>query len=183
MNTNTVVNKKISIKTQTLAAILAIASAVVFPQFFHVLGRISGVENALGELFLPMHFPIILAGLLAGPYVGAISGMLSPVISFYLTGMPNAVLLPFMIVELCVYGLTAGFLRDYKIPATVKVLITQILGRLIRGIVILLAVYVFSSSKINPAIILTSIPKGVFGIVLQLAVIPLITYRVKNNNV
>ena len=66
----------LSFKAQTLATIAAIVGAVVVPQFFHMLGAISGLGTALGETFLPMHLPIILVGLLAGPYAGAIAGLL-----------------------------------------------------------------------------------------------------------
>ena len=110
--TNTYAKPKLSVKTQTLATIVAIVAAVVLPQLFHLMGAVSGLGTALGETFLPMHLPIILAGLLAGPYVGAIAGVLSPLISFALTGMPTAAMLPFMMIELFVYGLTSGLLRN-----------------------------------------------------------------------
>lgn len=87
----------LSFKAQTLATIAAIVGAVVVPQFFHMLGAISGLGTALGETFLPMHLPIILVGLLAGSYAGAIAGLLGPAASFALSGMPvvQFVLLPF----------------------------------------------------------------------------------------
>ena len=49
---------------------LLTAVGLVLPQAFHVFGQ------GVGMAFLPMHLPIILAGLLAGPYVGAIAGLL-----------------------------------------------------------------------------------------------------------
>ena len=36
------------------------------------------------------------------------AGALSPAVSFALTGMPRPALLPFMVLELAVYGLCAG---------------------------------------------------------------------------
>lgn len=97
--------------------------------------------TSLGETFLP----IIPVGLLAGQYAGAISGLLGPLCSFALSGMPSAVMLPFMMVELCVYGLTAGILRNVKLPTIVKVVIAQIAGRAVRAGAILLEVNVFGS--------------------------------------
>ncbi|RKY70366.1 MAG: ECF transporter S component, partial [Candidatus Latescibacterota bacterium] len=41
-----------------------------------------------GKVFLPMHFPVIVAGLLFGPFSGLLVGLFSPVLSFLLTGMP-----------------------------------------------------------------------------------------------
>jgi hypothetical protein len=171
---------KLSVKTQTLATSGAIVGAVVLPQLFHVMGAMSGLGTALGETFLPMHLPVILVGLLAGPYAGAVSGLLSPLVSFALTGMPTAAMLPFMMIELCCYGLFSGLLRNVNIPTIVKVLLTQIGGRAVRAVAILFATYVLGSTKIPVSIIWTSIVAGIFGIVLQWALLPLIVYRVEN---
>ena len=176
----TYAKQKLSVKTQALAAIGAVAAAVILPQIFHLMGAISGTGTALGETFLPMHLPIILAGLLAGPYVGAASGLLAPLFSFALTGMPNAAMLPFMMIELCVYGLTSGLLLNVKMPTFAKVVVAQVAGRGVRAIAILLAVYAFESNAISVAVIWNSVAAGVFGIALQWAFIPLIVYRVKN---
>ena len=173
---------RLSFKKQTLAAIAAVAGAVILPQIFHVMGALSGLGTALGEAFLPMHLPIILVGLLAGAYAGAAAGLTAPLISFALTGMPNSVMLPFMMIELCVYGLSAGLLRNVKMNSLLKVLISQLAGRLVRAAAILFAVYALKNTPINPATILTSVYKGIFGLALQWTLIPLIIYRVENGN-
>lgn len=171
---------KLSIKTQTIAALAAIAGAVAVPQLFHALGAVSGLGTALGETFLPMHLPIILVGLLAGPYAGAVAGLLGPLASFALSGMPGAAMLPFMMLELCAYGLFAGLLRNVKVPTIAKVLIVQIAGRAIRAAAILISVYAIGSSKIPTSIIWSSILTGLPGIILQLCLIPLIDFRVNS---
>lgn len=102
---------RLSIQRQSLATALAIIGAVAVPQLFHAVGAVSGLGTALGVAFLPMHLPVILVGLLAGPYAGAVSGLLGPVAGFVLSGMPGPMKLPFMMVELCAYGLIAGLLR------------------------------------------------------------------------
>lgn len=175
--------ERLSIKMQTLYTIGALIAAVALPQLFHLMGALSGVDTALGEIFLPMHLPIILVGLLAGPYAGALSGLFAPLLSFALTAMPKAGLLPFMMIELFVYGLTAGLLRNVKMPAIVKVLIAQVSGRAVRAIAILLSVNVFHHNAVPVSIIYSSILTGIFGLVLQWALIPLIVYRVENRNV
>lgn len=172
----------LSVKTQVLATILAIIGAVVVPQFFHVLGRSAGMGTALGEIFLPMHLPIILVGLLAGPWVGAISGALGPLASFLLSGMPGPAMLPFMMIELCAYGLVAGLLRTVKMPTIAKVVIAQLAGRALRAIAIVIAVYAFGFTRISVATIWTSLYVGLFGLVLQWALLPLIVYRVENSS-
>ncbi|MCM1334537.1 MAG: ECF transporter S component [Bacteroides sp.] len=177
---NALQKPRLSVKAQTLATLAAIVAAVAVPQIFHVIGSISGMGTSLGETFLPMHLPIILVGLLAGPYVGAISGLLGSALSFLLTGMPGATMLPFMMIELFVYGLTAGLLRNVKLPAVVKVLIVQVAGRLIRAGAILLAVYAFGNESIKVATIWNSIATGLFGLVLQWVLLPLILFRVEH---
>ena len=126
-----------------------------------------------------MHLPIILVGLLAGPYAGAVSGFLAPLVSFAMSGMPMINMLPFMVIELCVYGLCAGLLRTAKIPTIVKVLISQIAGRAIRAMAILTSVFAFGNENIKVAVIWTSITAGILGILLQLVLIPLIVSAVE----
>lgn len=170
---------RLSMKAQTLAALAAIAGAVAIPQLFHVMGAISGLGTALGETFLPMHLPILLVGLLAGPWAGAAAGLLGPLCSFALSGMPGVVMLPFMMAELCAYGLFAGLMRRTSLPVFVQVLTAQIAGRIVRAGAVLVGVYAFGSSVAVKTIWMSSVI-GVFGIVLQWTLLPLLVYRVEN---
>ena len=174
----TVAVKKTSIKAQAIGTVIALISAVALPQIVHVIGAVSGMGTSLGEALLPMHLPIILAGLLGGSYVAGIAGLLSPLLSFALTGMPTSAMLPFMMIELCAYGICAGLLKDVKIPTIAKVLIAQIAGRAVRGIAIVIGFYALNTA-IAPTAIFTSILTGLFGILLQLVIIPLAVYRLK----
>lgn len=174
----TLSKRKITLKTQIVTAACAVISAVTLPQLIHMVGAVTGHGTSLGEMLLPMHLPVILAGLLAGPYAAGIAGLLSPLISFGLTGMPALVMLPFMMIELMVYGLCAGVLRNKKIPEIAKVLITQIIGRTVRAAVILIGFYGLGT-VVAPAVILTSIKIGFVGIVIQLLVIPFIVRSAK----
>ncbi len=184
MNSITIANKSVkpnlSIKTQTLATIAAIVSAVALPQVFHVIGSVSGYGTVPGEIFLPMHLPIILVGLLAGPYAGAVSGAFAPVISCFLTGMPGIIMLPFMMIELCIYGLSAGLLRKTGIPVLGKVLISQVAGRMVRGAAIFFAVYALGNTMVSTSTILSSIVTGLPGLIIQWCMLPLVTYYVEN---
>ena len=167
---------RLSIKAQTAAAAAAVVGSVALPQVFHVLGALSGLGTALGEIFLPMHLPIMLVGLLAGPYAGAVAGLLAPAVSFGLTAMPGAAMLPFMMIELCVYGLLAGLLRNVNAPTLAKVIAVQVGGRAVRAAAILLAVDVLHISKLPVSIILTSIKTGAFGLALQWVLLPLLVF-------
>ncbi|MCR4842196.1 MAG: ECF transporter S component [Eubacterium sp.] len=164
-------------KTRTVATVGAIVMAVALPQLFHVAGRLLGVGTALGETFLPMHIAIFAVGLLAGTYVGGIAGLLAPLVSCLLTGMPAYAMLPFMMIELASYGLISGALSDKNIPTIVKLLIAQIGGRAIRAVALLIGFYGFST-QIPPITALTSIKTGLPGLLIQWVTIPLVMYFV-----
>ena len=172
------IHQKLSIKVQTVGALIALVSAVALPQAIHAVGAASGMGTSLGEALLPMHLPVILAGLLAGPCAAGIAGLLSPLVSFLLTGMPSAAILPFMMLELCVYGVCAGLLRNVRMPAVLKVLVIQLSGRAIRAAAILIAFYGMGGT-VQPSVIFTSVAAGLMGIILQLVIIPLAVYRFK----
>lgn len=176
----TAAKPRLSVKSQTIAALAAIVGAVAVPQLFHALGALSGLGTALGEAFLPMHLPIFLVGLLAGPYAGAVAGLLGPLVSFAVSGMPGAVMLPFMMIELGAYGLFAGLLRNAKLPTIVKVLAVQVGGRAVRAAAILISVYGFGNERVDASAIWTSISAGLCGLALQWALLPLLVYRAEN---
>ena len=95
---------------QLLAALFAAAAAVALPQLIHLISGAAGHGTMLGEMLLPMHLPVIAVGLVAGPLAGVVSGLAAPIVSYLLCGMPLAVMVPFIAIELCTYGLLAGLL-------------------------------------------------------------------------
>ena len=74
-----------TIKKMVMTAI-CIALCVVLPLLFH------WVPNA-GSVFLPMHIPVLLCGLLCGWPYGLVCGLLGPLVSSF-TGMPPLPVLP-----------------------------------------------------------------------------------------
>ncbi|MFA4998935.1 MAG: ECF transporter S component, partial [Candidatus Paceibacterota bacterium] len=80
-------------------------SAVFFPWLLHQF-------NLAGPQFLPMHFFILIAGFLFGWRTGLVVGVLSPLMSYGITHMPSITILPEVILELAVYGLVIGILRE-----------------------------------------------------------------------
>ena len=166
-----------TVKGRILLTLVAMAGSVALPQLVHLAGKASGVGSAFGELLLPMHFFVLLAGLLAGPAVGAATGACAPLISFLLSGMPKAAVLPFMTVELIGYGLTAGLLSKTKMPSICKLLIAQVSGRLLRTLATLVAVGVFGRTNVSVASVWTAVGAGLVGILLQWCILPLVLYR------
>ena len=60
---------------------LLVAVGVLLPQVFHIFG-----SSAAGMVFLPMHIPVLIGGLLLGPMSGLCIGVAAPLISFGITG-------------------------------------------------------------------------------------------------
>lgn len=83
---------------------LLLAMGVALPIVFHMM-------PFGGRIFLPMHIPAFLAGLLLGPFSGLIVGAGSPLLSMLITGRPPVFLMLPMLFELATYGVIAGLLR------------------------------------------------------------------------
>lgn len=172
----------LSMKAQTVATVLAIVAAVVVPQWFHWLGIVSGAGKTPGVAFSPMHLPIILVGFLAGPLAGAVSGLLGPVAAHVFSGMPTAAQLPFMMIELLGYGLSAGLLRTVRVPLVVSTLLSLLCGRVLRMLACVVAFYALGNESVSPLGIWRSVPSCLPGIVLQLAFVPLVVYWAEHRN-
>ncbi|MBW3092190.1 ECF transporter S component [Bifidobacterium sp. 82T10] len=171
-----------SVKFQTAAAIIAVVAAVALPQVFHVAGAALGLGTMIGQTLLPMHLPVLLVGLLAGPFAGLATGALAPIASFALTGMPMAPMVPFMIIELASYGLFAGLLRGVRLPATVpsplgwlaKLVGAQIAGRIVDALAIAVAVSLLGNTSMTVASVAAAVVTGLPGLVLQWVLVPVV---------
>ncbi len=112
---------------------LCLALCVVLPIVFHIIPE-------GGSLFSPMHIPVFICGLACGGVWGLVCGILGPVLSSFITGMPNAAYLPPMLVELAAYGLITGammhFVRTGRLYADLYISLgtAMILGRVLAGL-------------------------------------------------
>ena len=165
--------KLVSTKDLALGG-LFLALGVIVPQAFHLVGMTAG------QIFLPMHIPVMFAGFFTGPLIGLIAGILSPVLSSLITGMPPVPGLYFMIFELGAYGLSAGLLfRKYKINVYISLILSMFFGRLVYGLVLLGAVHVLGISALSKISIVGATVTGVPGLVIQLVFIPAVVYLVE----
>jgi len=161
---------KFDLKSLVFAA-LCVAIGIVLPQFFH------SVPNA-GSVFLPMHIPVLLCGFLcAWPYA-LLCGIVTPVLSHFITGMPPTAVLPAMVCELAVYGLVSALLFRFVRPKNLVVrtyiaLVGAMLaGRLVAGI---LKALIFNVGKYSlNAWVTSSFVTALPGIVILLVLIPAI---------
>ena len=150
------------------AAFLALG--ILFPTIFHLLAL-------PGKILLPMHVPIFLGALTLGPIPGLIIGVLAPILSSLLTGMPPMIpMVPIMVFELAAYGFFAGLLYE-KYPKNIflPLIGAMVIGRFVAGFAAYLVFNIFNMEKINIlTFIASSFVKGMPGIIMILILVPLL---------
>lgn len=137
-----------------------------------------------GPAFLPMHIPVLIGSMLLGPASGLLIGMVTPVLSSVLTGMPPTFpMLPIMFFELAVYGLVAGYLyKTLKLNVIVSLVLAMIAGRIAAGIVVFVLAQFFGFQGPGPIpFIQGAIITGLPGIVIQLVLVPIVVNLVRRN--
>ncbi|MCD8075496.1 MAG: ECF transporter S component [Lachnospiraceae bacterium] len=145
-----------------------------------ILPFFTGQIPAIGKMLCPMHFPVLLCGLIAGWQYGLIVGFFLPLARSFLFGVP--VLFPggiAMAFELATYGLVIGYLYEHSrwqcVKALYRCLLTaMVAGRLVWGAarVLLLGIGggTFTWELFLSGALLNAIP----GIILQLILVPAI---------
>ena len=165
-------------KTKKLtSAAMCLALGIVLPQAFHV------IPNA-GSILLPMHIPVLICGFIAGPIYGLIVGFLTPLISHVVFSMPLAFMLPQMLAELSVYGLSAGLfskwihIKNEIVNNYIVLILSMIIGRIIYGVLNML---VFKTGEYSLSIWLSAaFITGLPGISIQLLIIPLLVKMIQH---
>ena len=191
-------NARFHTRTITGTALL-LAMGVVLPVVFHAfpLG---------GRIFLPMHIPVLIAGLVLGPVPGLLVGAGTPVVSALVTGRPPVFYMVPMVFELATYGVVAGLLRPKlasmidrraargrldprslfgRIASTgTGAVVAALAGAMVAGRVVWLAVVVWMApllgiSARTAAAALAALGAGWTGLVIQLAIIPAIVRAIE----
>lgn len=150
---------------------ICMALCVILPMAMHF-------SESAGIMFSPMHIPVLLCGLICGPQFGFLCGLIGPLLSSFIIGMPVMARLPGMMCELAIYGLIAGLLmkfihtRKIYIDIYISLITAMLIGRIIGGIV---NAFIFMAGSYSwtmwvTGYFVTCIP----GIILQLALIPII---------
>ena len=171
---NTIRKTATKITKEGAFILLTVVSAVILPQILHGVGAALGLGGALGQMLLPMYLPVLILGFYRGAVPGAIVGLLAPLVSFAITGMPDAAVLHFITVELVATGLVAGILAKVRFPAILRVLSVQIVSKIIRLSVHAISLYA-TVGAVSTSVIFAGILTSVPGILIQLA---LVTYLI-----
>ena len=173
-----VILKYTGIRSYILTGVFVLLSVAV-PWVFHQF-------HLGGATFLPMHIFVFIAGLLFGWRAGLAVGLLTPLASYIVSGMPVLRILPQIVVELSVYGMVAGILREkFNLRVAWSLLGAMIAGRLALCLGALL-IYLMASMVYSPLgleanpffVVWSAIKQGWPGIVIQLALIPAVVWLV-----
>ena len=130
-------------------------------------------------VFLPMHIPVLLCGLICGWPYGLVCGLVGPFLSSVITGMPPAAMLPSMMIECasygCVTGLMMKFVRTGRPYADlyISMVTAMVLGRVIAG---LAKAWILAPGTPPFAWVTTSLVAGIPGIIIQLVVMPTVIF-------
>lgn len=138
-----------------------------------------------GVMISPMHIPVLTAGITVGPVSGFITGLLCPVLNYFIGGNMKINSLISMSVELPVYGLVSGVLmkvsnkhsKHEMVNVYVSLIIAMIAGRIAGGFMqgVVLGTEGYSLAVWVSAYFIATLP----GIIIQLIVIPAVYYALK----
>ena len=149
-----------------------IALCYALPLAFHSVG--------LGSILSPMHIPVLLCGLVCGSGPGFVCGLLGPILSSLLSGMPPMPMLVRMLPELGVYGLVGGLtmmrVRTGTLTADVYVslIAAMVAGRIAGGIATAIFFAVTSGVYSLGLWFASYFTESVPGIVAHLVLVPVL---------
>jgi LytS/YehU family sensor histidine kinase len=153
--------------------------AVFVPWVFHQF-------HLAGPTFLPMHIFVLIAGLLFGWRAGLLVGLFTPLVSYFVSGLPAINVLPQVVIEVTAYGLIAGMLREKYHLRTIWSLLGAIIGGRMALLLAISLVYFIGGQSYSPlgpeanplASFWSTVKQGWPGIVIQLISIPAIIWLV-----
>ena len=158
---------------------------VVLTALFIALGltlpMITANVPMIGNMLLPMHFPIIICGLICGAGYGALAGVITPLLRSFIFGMPP--LFPIataMAFELAAYGAVAGLvyvvIQKSKGSVYPALIISMLSGRAVWGVVTFILFRMMGKTLTLQMFIAGAFTNAVPGIVGQLIIIPVLMY-------
>jgi hypothetical protein len=158
-----------SVRALSINGVLLFTAAILLPVAAHLTGLPVRV-------LLPMHWPVIFAGLVYGWRGGAIVGLAAPGLSFLISGMPLPAVLPAMTLELTCYGALSGLLRQTaRWSAPLATGAALVAGRLVFALA--MALTLAASTGGFAAYAGSALLPGLPAAVAQIALLPLLARR------
>lgn len=165
---------------KTLLAAMLLSIGIILPFFTSQIKEI-------GDTLLPMHLPVMLSGMLLGPYYGLAVGVLTPLLRGLLFSMPplypNAL---WMATELATYGLVLGSIYYRSRQKTIAKLyfslaVSMLSGRIVWGITKAILLGVAGKGFTILAFVMGGFADALIGIILQFILIPIIVKTIEKN--
>lgn len=159
--------------------VLMLVTSAICLALCMVLPFLTGQIPQIGSALSPMHIPVLLCGFLCGPAYAAVVGAIAPLLRFALFGMPP--IFPTgvaMCFELAAYGLLAGVIYR-ALPRRTSSIYAALIAAMLGGRVVWGVVRVILSGVSGSAFTWAAFMSGAFinavpGIIVHIAVIPLI---------
>ncbi|MBE6754966.1 MAG: ECF transporter S component [Ruminococcaceae bacterium] len=171
-------------KTTAVNTTLRLVMSALFLSISIVLPMVISMGSSqLGQTFLPMHLPVMLCGIVCGTPYGIVVGLIAPLLKSVITGLPVITSAISMAFELATYGGMCGML--YKaFPKKIgfiypNLLISMIVGRIVNGAVQYLILTASDNDFALKSFITLTTVNALPGIVIQLALIPLIVLALR----
>lgn len=175
---NNELNQMSKVKQAVVTAV-CIALCVVLPLAFHSIPQ-------AGMIYCPIHIPVLICGLVCSWPFALACGILGPVMSSVITGMPSAAHMPSMIVELTAYALAAALImklihtKNTYADLYIGLVSAMLLGRVVAGAAKAL---IFARGSITivawaTTYFVTCLP----AIVIQLVFIPIVYFALQKAN-
>ncbi len=169
------------ITVKSAIGVVLVTLAVALPQFVHI---VSGAQG--GMTWLPMYLPVLIAGCVLGANYGVAVGVLSPIASWLITSafsspMPLLARLPFMMIELAVFGGVSGAfaksIAKNALMAFPAVLIAEVCGR---AVFMLCVLALQNVTTLAPSVVWAQIQSGVIGLFAQALLAPSIVIALRS---
>lgn len=149
-----------------------------------VLPLLTAQIKEIGDSLLPMHFAVLLCGMVCAPRYGLAVGLILPFFRSAVFSMPpiypNAV---WMSLELATYGYVAGIIytksKKTLVWIYVSLISAMVTGRVVWGVTKALLLGLAGNAFTPVAFITGGFLDAIPGIILQLILIPLIVKRRK----
>lgn len=162
-------------------AILKLCLSALFMATGLILPFLTGQIPEIGNMLLPMHLPVLLCGLVCGPWYGLAVGVTTPLLRSLIFHMPpiypKAIAMAF---ELGTYALIIGLVfhviikKQNIISIYISLVCAMLAGRAIWGVVTAILMGVGGKSFTFAFFIAEAFVNAIPGIILQLVLIPAI---------
>lgn len=171
-----------STSKKTVTAGLMLALGILLPFMAS-----HGLSLFPGNIFLPMHIPVLLCGFFCGPKYGALCGLILPILNSSITGMPvlypNAVI---MTCELFTYGLLTGlFYKLFGYSDKLRHIYPSLLGAMLGGRIvygIVASLLLLFNPNLGKLSVIAAVIQGIPGILIQLLLVPYLVHAVRKNS-